>query len=186
MIGAVSLWERKCNTYATRELQVAQRLYRQPTNEDTIIAVVEWEPCRISPEFGLSQSRVLEVLCDQLNPYHCSRSAHPFPDYYLLRTQFCEWLQYQHTGDELILHNILWADEACLRECCGTLLSHLKWMEAASDTCCNYEMPVVWLFYSLCCSTVTCIFKTIHHRTYIGQYFQLVSYRGITLWRAHT
>jgi hypothetical protein len=29
------------------------------------------------------------------------------------RMQFCEWLRYQHTADEILLRNILWRDELC-------------------------------------------------------------------------
>jgi hypothetical protein len=60
----------------------------------------------IARKFGLSQSRFLEVVLHyQLHPYHYSRSSP-------LRMQFCEWLCHQHTEVELLLHNILWTDEA--------------------------------------------------------------------------
>jgi hypothetical protein len=94
------------------------RTVRTPANEDAIIAALEREPWRssrdIARELGLSQLRVLEVLhADQLHPYHYSRSAHLFADDHPLRMQFCEWLRHQHAADELLLHNILWTDEAC-------------------------------------------------------------------------
>jgi hypothetical protein len=38
-----------------------------------------------------------------------------------LRMQFCKWLQYQHTKNELFLHNILWTDKACFTcDMCST------------------------------------------------------------------
>jgi hypothetical protein len=55
----------------------------------------------------------------------------------------------------------------------GALPSALKWTEAASNSCCNCEAPMVWSFDTLRHLTVTCILKTKRHRTYVLQYFQL-------------
>jgi hypothetical protein len=44
--------------------------------------------------------------------------------------------------------------------CAGALPSALKWTEAASNACCNYEAPMVWSHDSLRHLTVTFILKT--------------------------
>jgi hypothetical protein len=56
---------------------------------------------------------------------------------------------------------------------CGALPSALKWKEAASNTYCNYEAPMVWSFDSLRHLTVMCILKTKRHTPYSVQYFLL-------------
>jgi hypothetical protein len=63
-----------------------------------------WRNSRhISRELRRSQLRILKVFHDdQLQPYR-----------HTPRMQFCEWLRHQHTAGELVLRNILWADELC-------------------------------------------------------------------------
>jgi hypothetical protein len=50
-----------------------------------------------------------------------------------------------------------------------------EWSDGASNTYeyCNNEAPMVWLFDSLRCLTLTCILKTKRHRAYIAQYFRV-------------
>lgn len=49
----------------------------------------------------------------RLHPYHYSRSTHLLPGDCPIRMYVYKFLRHQHTADELILHNILWADVAC-------------------------------------------------------------------------
>jgi hypothetical protein len=50
--------------------------------------------------------------------------------------------------------------------------------EAASNTYCNYEVPIVWSSDSLCHLTLTCIVKTKRHTTYVVSYFQFFNMEG--------
>jgi hypothetical protein len=44
--------------------------------------------------------------------------------------QFCDWLRHQHATDELILHDILWTDEACFtREGVFNVLNSHFWAQ---------------------------------------------------------
>jgi hypothetical protein len=56
---------------------------------------------------------------------------------------------------------------------CGALPSALKWKEAAANTYCNHETPMVWSFDNLRHLTVTCIMKTKRHITYVYNVFLL-------------
>jgi hypothetical protein len=47
------------------------------------------------------------------------------------------------------------------------LPSALKWTEAVSSICSNYEAPMVWSFVTVYHFTATSILKTIRHMIYV-------------------
>jgi hypothetical protein len=59
---------------------------------------------------------------------------------------------------------------------CGALSSALKWTEVASNTYCNYQMPISQLFDKSTSRrlTITCMLKTKCHRTYVVRYFRML------------
>jgi hypothetical protein len=57
---------------------------------------------------------------------------------------------------------------------CGALPSGLKWTQAASNSSCNYEAPVVCSFDNLRHLMVTYILKVSRHRSSVLRYFPVI------------
>jgi hypothetical protein len=94
-----------------------------PANEDVITTAVEQHPWRSSWDYHMWIGTIhtkgpqdivwwsilsISLLLECTSVFRQSS----------LWMQFCEWLWHQHTVDKILLHNILWTDEACL---------HVRW-----------------------------------------------------------